>query len=175
MGFNVERALTGSWIRPGPLERRETIKQLSRRFALFSAAIFPAVAMSRYAGSAEADPVLLALGRRFDAITAQLDHAIEHGLSVEWQALEEFGQIETQIFATPATTLEGFCVKARVGCWALLGDFDSADQSADGARMAFSITRDLIRLHAPHLERPGALKKLVREIEEGAKKTKTQP
>jgi hypothetical protein len=38
--------------------------------------------------------------------------------------------------------------------------------------MALSMMRDLIRLHAPHLENPGALQRLVKEIEEGAKKPK---
>ena len=37
------------------------------------------------------------------------------------------------------------------------------------ARMAFSMMRDLIRLDAPHLENPGALQRLVKEIEEGEK------
>jgi hypothetical protein len=144
------------------------MNQLSRRLALFLAAIIPAIAMSRYVGSTEAEPVLLALGRRFDAVAAQLDYAIENRLDVEWKALEELGRIESQIFATPATTLEGFCVKARVGCWGMLGDFDAADDSAAGARMAFSIMRDLIRLSAPHLENPGAIRRLIEETEDAS-------
>ena len=116
-----------------------------------------------------ADIVLLALGQRFDALAAQIDHAIEHGLDIAWETLEEFDRIDAAIVATPATTMEGLFVKARAGCWALLGDFDSADQSASGARVTFSMMRDLIRLHAPHLENPGALQRLVKEIEEGAK------
>lgn len=50
-----------------------------------------------------------------------------------------------------------------------LGDFESADKSAAGAQMAFGIMRDLIRLRHPHLEKPGAVKRLVEEIEVGAK------
>jgi hypothetical protein len=34
--------------------------------------------------------------------------------------------------------------------------------------MALSIVRDLIRLYDPGLERPGALKRLVQDIESGA-------
>jgi hypothetical protein len=130
------------------------MKQFSRRSALFSAAIIPAVAMSRYAQSAATDSALLALGRWFDSIAAQLD---DHGLDTDWDTL------------MPATTIEGLCVKARVGCWTLLGDFESADKSAAGAQMAFAIMRDLIRLRHPHLEKPGAVKRLVEEIEVGAK------
>ena len=118
------------------------MKLTSRRSALFSVAMIPAVALCRQA---------------------------RNGLDIAWETLEEFGCINAAIVATPATTMEGLYVKARAGCWALLGDFDSADQSASGARMAFSMMRDLIRLHAPHLENPGALQRLVKEIEEGAK------
>jgi hypothetical protein len=142
------------------------MKQFSRRSALFSAAIIPAVAMSRHAQSAATDSALLALGRRFDSIAAQLD---DHGLDTDWDTLYEFDRVLTEIVGMPATTIEGLCVKARVGCWTLLGDFESADKSAAGAQMAFAIMRDLIRLRHPHLEKPGAVKRLVEEIEVGAK------
>jgi hypothetical protein len=69
---------------------------------------------------------LLALGERFDALAAQIDHAIEHGLDITWETLEQFGCINAAIVATPATTMQGLYVKARAGCWDLLGDFDSA-------------------------------------------------
>src|SRR5262245_62402870 len=132
------------------------MKLTSLRSALFSAAMIPAVALCRQARTVGADVVLLALGERFDALAAQIDHGIEHGLDITWKTLEEFGCINAAIVATPATTMQGLYVKARAGCWALLGDFDSADQSASGARMAFSMMRDLIRLHASHLENTGA-------------------
>src|SRR5262245_60206973 len=86
------------------------------------------------------DAVLLELGCRFDAIANQLDHDCR----TDWKTLREFDWIVTRIVATPATTLEGLYVKARAGCWALLGDFESADQSAASAPMAYSIMRDLI-------------------------------
>jgi len=144
--------------------------QASRRSALFTAAMIPAAVLCRLVRPVASDVGLLTLGQRFDALAAQIDYGIDHGSDISWDTLEEFGRIEAELFAAPATTMEGLCAKARAGCWALLGDFDSADQSASGARMAFSIMRDLIRLHAPHLERPGALKKLVEEIVEGAQK-----
>jgi hypothetical protein len=121
--------LAGSWTRPGPfgaLQWRDPMKQFSRRSALFSAAMIPAIAVSRPAQTGAADTVLVALGHRFDALAAQLDHAVEQ---IEWETLEEISRIETQIVATPATTIEGLCVKARAGCWALLGDLDPDEQS----------------------------------------------
>src|SRR6476646_1360927 len=103
------------------------MKQFSRRLALFSAAIVPAVAMTRHAQSAGTETALLALGRRFVSIAAQLD---DHSRDTDWDTLCEFDQVLTEIVGMPATTIEGLCVKARVGCWTMLGDFESADESA---------------------------------------------
>jgi hypothetical protein len=139
------------------------MKRLSRRCAVFLAAMSPALAVSIHPAIADADLVLLELGRQFDTISAQIDHE----LHTEWETLNEFDRILQQILCTPATTLEGLLVKARAGCWVLLGDFESADESAAGAPMAFSIMRDLIRLGAPHLENPGALRRLIQQTEDG--------
>jgi hypothetical protein len=140
------------------------MKQLSRRSALFSAAIVPAAVLSSHvqiAGAAPAaDPELLALGRQFDAVAARLDHG-----DSAWETLEGFGRIYDEIVATPARTIEGLFVKARVECWGLLGDLDAGQSNGN---MALSIIRDLIRLHDPRLERPGAIKRLVEEIEKNA-------
>jgi hypothetical protein len=141
------------------------MKQLSRRAALISAAFIPAVAAAE---TVKADSTLLALGRRFDALASELDHATEHGPNIAWNKLEEFSRIETQIVATPATTIEGFCVKARAVCWALLGDLDASDRSTADERMALSIVRDLIRICDPSLEDPGALKELFRSTNLGS-------
>jgi hypothetical protein len=140
------------------------MKQLSRRAALISAAFIPALAAAVDAETAKADSTLLALGRRFDALAAQLDHAVEHGPNISWNALEEFSRVETQIVATPASTIQGFCVKARAVCWALLGDLDASERSTAYERMTLSIVRDLIRICDPSLEQPGALNELVKEL-----------
>jgi hypothetical protein len=140
------------------------MKQISRRSALYFAATTPTLAVPIHLAIADADTVLLELGHQFDAISAQLDHE----LHTEWKTLKEFDRILEQIVCTPATTLDGLLVKARAGCWVLLGDFESADESAAGAPMAFAIMRDLIRLGAPHLENPGALRRLIQQIEDGA-------
>ena len=142
------------------------MKKLSRRSALFSAGLLSLLGQTH---AEAADRELTGLGRQFDAVAAKLDRGIEHGLNIDWSDLKEFGRIVDEIVVTPATTIEGLCVKARVGCWARLGDLDDhGEQSTDEDRMALSIVRDLIRLRHSDLERPGALAQLVREIEEPA-------
>jgi hypothetical protein len=141
----------------------------SRRAALCSLVASPLLAIAipaAAAGTTDAD--LLALGRDFDAVTAKLDRAIADRTDVDWQVLDELARLDAEIVATQASTMEGLCVKARAACWALLGDLDPTDNITLDQSMALSIVRDLIRLHDPSLEHPGALKKLVREIEAGA-------
>ena len=142
------------------------MKKISRRSALFSAALLSVLGPT---GAEAGDFKLIGLGRQFDAVAAKLDRAIEHGLNIDWSDLKEFGRIVDEIVVTPATTIEGLCVKARVGCWGLLGDLDDPGEEAPaGERITLSIMRDLIRLRHPDLERPGALTRLVRESEETA-------
>jgi len=107
------------------------------------------------------DSALVRLGHQFDVLATQVDQAIEGTMNIEWRILEELGRVELEIMRTPASTLEGFCTKARVACWSLLGDLDQSEEADAYDRMALSIVRDLTRLHGPDLERPGALKKLV--------------
>ena len=147
------------------------MKLFSRRSALFSAAMIPAVAVSKSALTGETDVALLALGHRFDAIAARMDDAIEHALDIDWDTLYEFGRVHDEIVAARATTMEGLCVKARVACWARLGDLDAGEQCTAEDRVALSMIRDLIRLYHPHLERPGALRKLVEDIEQNARRS----
>ena len=147
------------------------MKKLSRRSALFSAGLLSLLGQTH---AETADRELIGLGRQFDAVAAKLDRAIEHGLNIDWSDLQEFGGIVDEIVVTPATTIEGLCVKARVGCWGLLGDLDDpGEETPAGERITLSIMRDLIRLRHPDLERPGALTQLVREIEEPAVRSST--
>lgn len=149
-------------------ERAEFL--LSRRSILGSLAASPMAACfttgSVEASSADSD--VIAWGREFDNLTAKIDHAIVYGLDIDQDVLDQFSRIEAEIIASLATTIEGLRVKARAACWALLGDLGSGDQSTTDKRMALSIVRDLIRLYDPGLERPGALKDLVKDIEDGA-------
>jgi hypothetical protein len=144
------------------------IETISRRSILASLALSPALASPTLSNEASCGAGLLLLGRQFDVFAAQIDHAIEHGFDIEQDLLDHFCRIEGEIVATPAVTIDGLRVKARAACWALLDDLDSGDQSTTDKRMALSIVRDLIRHYDPGLERPGALKKLVEDIESGA-------
>ena len=144
------------------------MKRISRRdlFSLAASSSIPALPPTDTDG---ADFEIIGLGRRFDAMAAKLDFAIDRGSNIDWSDLKEFGRTVDQIVVTPATTIEGLCVKARVGCWGLLGDLDDPGEKAPAdERISLSIMRDLIRLRHPDLEQPGALTKLVREIEETA-------
>ena len=149
------------------------MKRISRR-NLFSLAASFSVPTLTLADTDGADFGIIGLGRRFDAVATKLDRAIEHALNIDWSDLKEFGRIVNKIVGTPATTIEGLCVKARVGCWGLLGDLDDpGEETPAGERITLSIMRDLIRLRHPDLERPGALTQLVREIEEPTVRSST--
>lgn len=117
------------------------------------------------------DAKLIALGGKFDILAAEIDHSIESGSDITIDALEQFSQIGAEILTIQAKTIDGLRVKARAACWALLGDLDPSDNMTLDRSMALSIVRDLIRLHDPSLEHPGALKKLVEDIEAGASKS----
>ena len=148
------------------------MKSLSRRSALCSVTMLPLLGISEEARKKSASDVgIIKLGHQFDALAAEFDHAIDHGTNIAWETLEKFDRILTEIIATPATTMDGLCVKARVTCWARLGDLDGDEQSTTDDRIALSIIRDLIRLYHPHLERPGALRKLVEDIEQNARRS----
>jgi hypothetical protein len=139
---------------------------ISRRSALSALTGSPLLtAAISSAEASSADSHLLALGRDFDAAAAELDHAITIGIDFDNRLLERLDRLDSDIATTQALTIQGLCVKARAACWALLGDLDSGDQSTTDKRMALSIVRDLIRHYDPGLEQPGALKKLVEEIE----------
>ena len=129
------------------------MRALSRRSILCSVLV-PAVGVPF--DLRHPDASLLALSRQFELMARHLD---DPGQSVK--ELLFFGHLHDEIAAAEATTIEGLCAKARAGCWTLLGDFESVDVSATGARMAFSIMRDLIRMRAPHLEQPGAVERLI--------------
>ena len=141
----------------------ETVRMHSRRLFVTGLAIAATVpvAPNAIANSAAAEPAdaqLLALGRLFDSIAAQID-----GAKFELNLLETFDRVHSKIIATPAKTIEGLRVKARAECWALLGDFDHIEAPSTRHAMALSIVRDLIRLYDPSLEDPGAVQRLVED------------
>jgi hypothetical protein len=142
---------------------------VTRRATLGALVASPLVVATKpVAAASSSDVQLLALGRDFSAVAARLDDAIASGIDFDDGLLEQLGRLEAEITATQASTMEGLWVKARAACWALLGDLDDAGDETTDRRMALSMVRDLIRLYDPGLEKPGALKRLVQDIESGA-------
>lgn len=144
------------------------MKSVSRRSVLRSAVSAPVVVACSPGLNGSSSCYLEQLGMRFDELAKQMDEAIDARKEFGDEVLIQFGRIEAEIINTPATTIDGLRVKARAACWALMGDLDSGDGSTTDKRMALSIVRDLIRLYDPELERPGAVKELLAEIEAGA-------
>jgi hypothetical protein len=141
-----------------------SINKFPRRSILGSlpaSALLSPAALS--AEGASADERLLHLGREFTEVAADIDRAIDGGTDLADVWLDRLGRLDADIAAAPATTLAGLCVKARAACWARLGDLDPPDEATIDHRMALSIIRDLVRLHDPGLERPGALQRLVED------------
>jgi len=111
-----------------------------------------------------ADTDLLALAHESRQMSEQIDAASSDPTKTLYvETIKRLGQLYDEILATPSKTVEGLRAKARLACWARLGDLDYSDGWSDGGDMAWSIVRDLIRAHDPHLERPGAMSTLLRE------------
>lgn len=142
----------------------------SRRALLAGLAIVPLSQCSTEAMATD-DAKLIILGRKLASVAAEIDHSIERGPDIAVDAFEQFSHITAEILTIQAKTIDGLGVKARAACWALLGDLDPADDLTLDKSMALSIVRDLIRLQNPHLEHPGALRKLVEDATNGATKS----
>lgn len=149
---------------------KQNSKKISRRttLGLLVASMFATSTLPAAASFSDSD--LLALGRDFDVVAAKIDDAIITGIDFDDELLKQFDWLDDEIATMQASTMEGLCVKARAACWALLGDLDVSGNTTTDRRMALSIVRDLIRLYDPGLERPGALKQLVQDMESGAGK-----
>src|ERR1035437_7139228 len=134
----------------------------SRRAVVRTLVVAPMIPTAAFSEELHSDDAeLMALGRQFDDVAAKIDQAIDHKSDLTMNTLNQLGMIEGEILSAQAKTVEGWRVKARAGCWALLGDLDATSQASTDKRMALSIVRDLIRLYDPQLEHPGALKQLV--------------
>ena len=129
--------------------------EISRRRSFLAAAL----PLTLFNGLPKVDARLNELGFEFDKLAARLDAG-----DLNFSELDRFERLFDEICSIQATTIEGLCVKARVGCWTLMGDFDSASRSMPGAQAAFSILQDLIRTHHPELENAGAVQKLLEEV-----------
>jgi hypothetical protein len=131
--------------------------EISRRAlvgSLATGAILPTTAVT---SEGSTDARLLDLGHQFDELVQDFDNATDD-LFVRLQ------RVEAEILSTPARSFDGYRVKARAACWALLGDIEPHSGATTDQRMALSIVRDLIQQFDPDLEHPGALKKLVADL-----------
>lgn len=138
----------------------------SRRTVVSTLVVSPMIPTACFSKAIDSsDAVLIELGRQFDRFAAQIDQVIDGKLELVELTFNQLNLIQAQILSAQATTIDGLRVKARAACWARLGDLDDASNSTTDDRMALSIVRDLIRLHDPRLEQPGALKKLVADLE----------
>ena len=134
---------------------------ISRRRVIGSLASSCALnAIGRSAQAAAFDDKLIRLGQELLYVTSQIDRAIQQRTDLSLRLLDRLSGLEAEIIATPANSGAGLLVKARAACWALLGDLDPVAGSTMDRSMSLSIVRDLIRLHNPSLERPGALNAL---------------
>ena len=106
--------------------------------------------------SPQPDAELIALGRQFDELAEVLDRS---GWKDE-AAMSDFTAVEKTIMECEAVTAAGLSVKARAVSWALLGDLDPSDVPAADKKIAVSVVRDVIRVHARRLEEQAALMKL---------------
>ena len=125
-----------------------------------SPALFPLIASA----TESPDARLLELGQQFQSIAQRLEDC-EWSDDLLFAALDS---VEGEILRIQATTIEGLFVKASAACWALLGDLNSQSESTTDSKMSLSIIRDLVRLFDPSLEKPGALRRLLDEIESGS-------
>ena len=135
--------------------------RISRRNVLAaSGASIASTCMATTFNRSLSDAELVHLGRIFQMEATKLDRAIESGANFEIDILERLDAIETKILMKNATSIDGLRVKARIACWALLGDLELPEGRTTGERMVMSVVRDLIRAFDPELEQPGALRKL---------------
>ena len=104
------------------------------------------------------DARLIKLRQLFDSLTDKFDDDTDHSTD---EFFSKLVAIENEIIETQARSIDGYRVKARAACWALLGDLYVKNEPTTDRRMALSIVRDLIREFDPQLEQPGALARLI--------------
>ena len=91
----------------------------SRRSILASLTASGMVASTATAAErSSTDCKLVALGRQFDTLTAQIDHAIEDGTDIAWEVLHQLDGVEAEIVATPGDDNRWF---VREGAGRMLG------------------------------------------------------
>ena len=123
--------------------------KLSRRGVVAGIAIAPVLPATLI--QKEADAELVALGKQFTDIVELLNEKSAWSDKVRLSGLADIG---IAIMNTPATTMQGLIVKARVACFAQGSGFwlwiDPDTQP--GFPFAMSIVADLVRRYDPDLE-----------------------
>ena len=82
-----------------------------------------------------ADAKLIDLGHQFDRLAKQMDGSCEAFDRLNDEYFAELDRVEAEILSTPAQSFEGYRVKARAACWALLGDIDPQTGSTTDKRI----------------------------------------
>jgi hypothetical protein len=119
---------------------------ISRRNMVGGLAATPIATM---ASATTEDAELVVLGEQFTYI-ANLESAWKDDA-----LLSRLHDIGTAIMDTPATTMEGFVVKARIACFVQggnIGLWNDNEQDQAGWPMARAIVADLVRQYDPDLE-----------------------
>jgi hypothetical protein len=129
--------------------------KLSRRGVVAGIAVAPALPTTLM--QKEADAELVALGKRFTDMVELLNEQSLLNEKSAWgdkALLKPLADIGVAIMDTPATTMQGLIVKARVACFAHGSGFwlwiDPDTQP--GFPFAMSIVEDLVRRYDPDLE-----------------------
>jgi hypothetical protein len=120
---------------------------ISRRSIVAGLAASP---IATTASATTEDVELVALGEQFTYI-ANLESTWKDKATL----LSRLGEIGTAIMNTPATTMEGFVVKARIACFVQGGNvalWNDNEQDQAGWPMARAIVADLVRRYDPDLE-----------------------
>lgn len=138
------------------------LKSSRRAFSLMLAAATLSPRSS--AANQPSDAELLALEKEYETVSERLHVSIisgtEEELNIAWDAVNS---LRSEIFDRQAMTLAGLQVKARLVSGSQSGDFSRFLGDAD--EMMLSITRDLIRMSDPHLEKPGEIERIYENIE----------
>jgi hypothetical protein len=129
--------------------REEALQsKLSRRGVVAGIAVAPVLPATLMQQKADAE--LAALGEQFTGLVNQLNESAWSDKAL----LSRLADVGTAIMDTPATTMHGLLVKARIACFCQgSGVWLWIDPNVQpGWHFAMSIVADLVRRHDPDLE-----------------------
>ena len=126
----------------------KTVDPSRRRFLAVGSAAAVFASLHEAIAAKAPDDHLIALGRELDAAWANEREMNESGSDAELgAACDKTNAIVGQIKKIPATTLEGFKIKARAVSWCYGGEFDGFNcGDTTDISMAEQIIRDLLAI-----------------------------